>query len=161
MELALQELQGLSGLSYESIDEKVETIQVPDGKGGFTNEKIVSSVTLDLNGKLVEMKFGEVVDDPDNKGNKIFKPTAAEDFINANYRYINPEGVSADIANKNFRSQGNKYIEEVGQPGVGSRKKSYKETKNVTLAGEYNLGGSKTSLDTQLKLALMLLIQLK
>ena len=150
MELALQELQGLSGLSYESIDEKVQTIQVPDGKGGFKDEEIVTSVTLNLGGKLIEMEFGKVVDDPDNEGNKIFKPTSAEDFINANYRYINPEGVSADIANRNFRSQGNTYTEEVGQPGTGSRKKSYKETKNVTLAGEYNLGGSKTSLDTQL-----------
>jgi hypothetical protein len=151
MELALQELQGLSGLSYESIDEKVQTIQVPDGQGGFKNEEIVTSVTLDLGGKLIEMEFGKVVEDPDNKGNMIFKPTNAEDFINANYRYINPEGVSSDIANKNFRSQGNTYIEEVGQPGEGSRKKSYKETKNVTLAGEYNLGGSKTSLSTQLR----------
>ena len=60
MELALQELQGLSRLSYESIDEKVQTIQVPDGKGGFKDEEIVTSVTLNLGGKLIEMEFGKV-----------------------------------------------------------------------------------------------------
>jgi hypothetical protein len=148
MELALQELQGLSGLAYSGIEETKETVSVPDGKGGFTEEEIVTAVNLDFGGQIIPVEFGEVVTDSD--GRKTFKQTDPEDFVKSSYKYFNRGGVSADIGFEEFIKRGNTLFEDVSQPGTGSRVKQYKQTKNVTLAGEYNLGGSKTSLDTQL-----------
>jgi hypothetical protein len=148
MELALQELQGLSGLAYSGIEETKETVSVPDGKGGFTEEEIVTAVNLDFGGQIIPVEFGEVV--TDSEGRKTFKQTDPEDFVKSSYKYFNRGGVSADIGFEEFIKRGNTLFEDVSQPGTGSRVKQYKQTKNVTLAGEYNLGGSKTSLDTQL-----------
>ena len=148
MELALQELQGLSGLTYSGIEEKVETISVPDGKGGFTEEEIVTAVNLDFGGQIIPVEFGEVV--TDSEGRKTFKQTDAEDFVKSNYKFFNQDGVSSDVGFEEFTRRGNTLFEDVSQPGKGSRVKQYKQTKNVTLAGEYNLGGTETSLDTQL-----------
>jgi len=150
MELALQELQGLSGLAYSGIEEKVETVSVPDGKGGFTEEEIVTAVNLDFGGQIIPVEFGEVVTDPET-GRKTFNQTNPEDFVKSSYKYFNRGGVSADIGFDEFIKRGNTLFEDVSQPGKGARTKTYKQTKNVTLAGEYNLGGSKTSLSVQLK----------
>ena len=149
MELALQELQGLSGLTYSGIEEKVETVSVPDGKGGFTEEEIVTAVNLDFGGQIIPVEFGEVV--TDSEGRKTFKQTDPEDFVKSNYKFFNQDGVSSDVGFEEFTRRGNTLFEDVSQPGKGSRVKQYKQTKNVTLAGEYNLGGTETSLSAQLK----------
>lgn len=148
MELALQELQGISGLSYSDIGETTETVSVPDGKGGFTEEEVVTAVNLNLGGQIIPVRFGEVV--TDDEGRKVFNQTSGEDFVKANYEYFNKGGVSADIGFDEFKKRGNTLFEDVSQPGKGTRTKTYKQTKNVTLAGEYNLGGSETSLSAQL-----------
>lgn len=149
MELAIQELQGISGLSYSDISETTKTVSVPDGKGGFTEEEVVTAVNLNLGGQIIPVEFGEVVQD--EQGRDVFKQTSGEDFVKANYEYFNKGGVSADIGFDEFKRRGSNLFEDVSQPGKGTRTKTYKQTKNVTLAGEYNLGGSKTSLSTQLK----------
>jgi len=149
MELAIQELQGISGLSYSDISETTKTVSVPDGKGGFTEEEIVTAVNLNLGGQIIPVEFGEVV--KDEQGRDIFKQTSGEDFVKANYEYFNKGGVSADIGFDEFKKRGSTIFEDVSQPGKGSRGVKYKQTKNVTLAGEYSLGGSKTSLNQQLK----------
>jgi len=148
MELALQELQGISGLSYSDISETTETVSVPDGKGGFTEEEVVTAVNLNLGGQIIPVEFGKVV--TDEQGRKVFNQTGGEDFVKANYEYFNKDGVSADIGFDEFKKRGNTLFEDVSQPGKGARTKTYKQTKNVTLAGEYNLGGTKTNLGTQL-----------
>jgi len=148
MELAIQELSGLSGLAYSGVEETVKTVSVPDGKGGFEEKEIVTGVTLDFGGQIIPVEFGEVV--TDSKGRDIFKQSNAEDFVKANYEFFNKGGVSSDIGFDEFKKRGNTLFEDVSQPGVDSRKRKYKQTKNVTLSGEYNLGGSKTSLSTQL-----------
>jgi len=94
------------------------------------------------------VEFGEVV--TDEQGRKVFNQTSGEDFVKANYEYFNKGGVSADIGFDEFKKRGSTLFEDVSQPGKGTRTKKYKQTKNVTLAGEYNLGGTKTSLSTQL-----------
>lgn len=148
MELAIQELQGISGLSYSDISETTKTVSVPDGKGGFTEEEVVTAVNLNLGGQIIPVEFGEVV--KDEQGRDIFKQTSGEDFVKANYEYFNKGGVSADIGFDEFKKRGSTLFEDVSQPGKGTRTKTYKQTKNVTLAGEYSLGGSKTSLGSQL-----------
>ncbi len=149
MELAIQELQGISGLSYSDISETTKTVSVPDGKGGFTEEEVVTAVNLNLGGQIIPVEFGEVV--KDEEGRDIFKQTSGEDFVKSNYEYFNKGGISADIGFDEFKKRGSTLFEDVSQPGKGSRTKTYKQTKNVTLAGEYSLGGSKTSLNQQLK----------
>lgn len=148
MELAIQELQGISGLSYSDISETTKTVSVPDGKGGFTEKEIVTAINLNLGGQIIPVEFGEVV--KDEKGRDVFKQTSGEDFVKSNYEYFNKDGVSADIGFDEFKKRGSAIFEDVSQPGKGSRTKTYKQTKNITLAGEYNLGGSKTSLSSQL-----------
>jgi len=148
MELAIQELQGISGLSYSDISETTQTVSVPNGKGGFTEEEVVTAVNLNLGGQIIPVEFGEVVQD--GQGRNVFKQSSGEDFVKANYEYFNKGGVSADIGFDEFKKRGNTLFEDVSQPGEGARTRTYKQTKNVTLSGEYNLGGSKTSLSTQL-----------
>ena len=149
MELAIQELSGLSGLAYSGIEETVQTVSVPDGKGGFTEEEIVTAVNLNLGGQIIPVEFGIVA--KDSEGRDIFKQSNAEDFVKSNYKFFNQDGVSADVGFDEFTRRGNTLFEDVSQPGEGARKRKYKQTKNVTLAGEYNLGGTKTSLTTQLR----------
>ncbi len=149
MELAIQELSGLSGLAYSGVEETVKTVSVPDGKGGFEEKEIVTGVTLDFDGQIIPVEFGEIV--TDSEGRDIFKQSNAEDFVKSNYKFFNNDGVSADIGFDEFKRRGNTLFQDVSQPGLNSRKRKYKQTKNVTLAGEYNLGGTKTSLTTQLR----------
>ncbi len=149
MELAIQELSGLSGLAYSGVEETVETVSVPDGKGGFEEKEIVTAVNLDFGGQIIPVKFGTVV--KDSEGRDIFKQSNAEDFVKSNYKFFNQDGVSADVGFDEFTRRGSTLFEDVSQPGVKSRERKYKQTKNVTLAGEYNLGGSETSLSTQLR----------
>lgn len=144
MELALQELQGLSGLKYDSIKETTSTITGSDGQ----DKEIVTSVTFNLGGKEVKMDFGEVVEE---NGKRIFKETAADDFVNSNYEYINAGGVSSDIALSNFKKQGNTLFEDVSQTGTGSRVKTYGSTKELSLTQTYKAGEDKTSLKKELQ----------
>ena len=144
MELALQELQGLSGLKYDSIKETTSTITGSDGQ----DKEIVTSVTFNLGGKEVKMDFGEVVEE---NGKRIFKETAADDFVNSNYEYSNAGGVSSDIALSNFKKQGNTLFENVSQTGTGSRVKTYGSTKELSLTQTYKVGEDKTSLKEQLQ----------
>tara|TARA_R110001606_G_scaffold231232_1_gene378966 strand:+ start:418 stop:2430 length:2013 start_codon:yes stop_codon:yes gene_type:complete len=143
MELALQELQGLSGLRYGSIKENTSIITGPDGN----DKEIVTSVSFNLNGKDVEMKFGDVAEE---NGKKVFKETSGEDFVMANYKYINPSGISADLALKNFNKD-NTLFENVSQTGSGTRDKTYGSTKELSLTQTYKAGEDKTTLKEQLQ----------
>ena len=143
MELSLQELQGLSGLRYGSIKETTSIITGPDGN----DKEIVTSVSFNLNGKDVEMKFGDVATE---NGKKVFKETSGEDFVNANYEYINAGGVSSDIALKNFLKN-NTLFDNVSQTGTGTRNKKYGSTKELSLTQTYKVGEDKTTLKKQLK----------
>jgi|TARA_B110000908_G_scaffold37787_1_gene45414 hypothetical protein len=143
MQLSLQELQGLSGLKYNSIKETTSIITGPDGN----DKEIVTSVSFNLNGKDVEMKFGDVATE---NGKKVFKETSGEDFVNANYEYINAGGVSSDIALKNFLKN-NTLFDNVSQTGTGTRNKKYGSTKELSLTQTYKAGEDKTTLKKQLK----------
>lgn len=144
MQLSLQELQGLSGLKYGSIKENTAKITGPDGR----DKEIVTSVTFNLNGKDVEMKFGDVAEE---NGKKVFKETSGEDFVMSNYEYINAGGVSADIALSNFKEKGNTIFDKVSQTGSGSRKKTYGSTKELSLTQTYKAGEDKTTLKDELQ----------
>tara|TARA_R110000850_G_scaffold154654_1_gene278177 strand:- start:1866 stop:3482 length:1617 start_codon:yes stop_codon:yes gene_type:complete len=141
MELALQEMQGLSGLKYKSIKEKTNTIIGPDGNP----KKIVTEVILNLGGQDIPFKFGDVVEE---NGKKVFKETSASDFINANYEYINAGGVSSDIALSNFKGN---LFDNVSQTGTGTRVKTYGNTKKLSLTQTYKVGEDVTTLKNQLK----------
>lgn len=144
MQLSLQELQGLSGLKYGSIKETTSIITGPDGN----DKEIVTSVSFNLNGKDVEMKFGDVAEE---NGKKVFKETSGEDFVMSNYEYINAGGVSADIALSNFKKKGNTIFENVSQTGPGTRDKTYGSTKELSLTQTYKAGEDKTTLKEQLQ----------
>lgn len=144
MQLSLQELQGLSGLKYGSIKETTSIITGPDGN----DKEIVTSVSFNLNGKDVEMKFGDVAEE---NGKKVFKETSGEDFVMSNYEYINAGGVSADIALSNFKKKGNTIFDNVSQTGSGTRDKTYGSTKELSLTQTYKAGEDKTTLKEQLQ----------
>jgi hypothetical protein len=144
MQLSLQELQGLSGLKYGSIKENTATITGPDGR----DKEIVTSVSFNLNGKDVEMKFGDVAEE---NGKKVFKETSGEDFVMSNYEYINAGGVSADIALSNFKKKGNTIFDKVSQTGSGTREKTYGSTKELSLTQTYKAGEDKTTLKDELQ----------
>ena len=144
MQLSLQELQGLSGLKYGSIKETTSIITGPDGN----DKEIVTSVSFNLNGKDVEMKFGDVATE---NGKKVFKETSGEDFVMSNYEYINAGGVSADIALSNFKEKGNTIFDNVSQTGSGTRNKTYGSTKELSLTQTYKVGEDKTTLKKQLQ----------
>ena len=141
MELALQEMQGLSGLKYDSIKEKTDTIIGSDGN----SKEIVTEVILNLGGKDIPFKFGEVVEE---NGKKVFKETSASDFINANYEYINAGGVSSDIALSKFKG---KLFDNVSQTGTGTRVKKYGSTKQLSITQTYKVGEDKTTLKDELQ----------
>ena len=141
MELALQEMQGLSGLKYDSIKEKTDTIIGSDGNP----KEIVTEVILNLGGKNIPFKFGEVVEE---NGKKVFKETSASDFINANYEYINAGGVSSDIALSKFKG---KLFDNVSQTGTGTRVKKYGSTKELSITQTYKVGEDKTTLKDELQ----------
>ena len=141
MELALQEMQGLSGLKYDSIKEKTDTIIGSDGNP----KEIVTEVILNLGGKDIPFKFGEVVEE---NGKKVFKETSASDFINANYEYINAGGVSSDIALSKFKG---KLFDNVSQTGTGTRVKKYGSTKQLSITQTYKVGEDKTTLKDELQ----------
>ena len=143
MELSLQELQGLSGLRYGSIKETTSIITGPDGN----DKEIVTSVSFNLNGQDVAMDFGTIATE---NGKKVFKETSAEDFVMANYKYINAGGVSSDMALKNFLKN-NTLFENVSQTGTGTRSKKYGSTKELSLTQTYKVGEDKTTLKKQLK----------
>ena len=143
MELALQELQGLSGLRYGSIKENTSIITGPDGN----DKEIVTSVSFNLNGQDVAMEFGTIATE---NGKKVFKETSGEDFVMANYKYINPSGISADLALKNFNKD-NTLFENVSQTGSGTRDKTYGSTKKLSLTQTYKAGEDKTTLKEQLQ----------
>ena len=144
MQLSLQELQGLSGLKYGSIKETTSIITGPDGN----DKEIVTSVSFNLNGKDVEMKFGDVAEE---NGKKVFKETSGEDFVMSNYEYINAGGVSADLALSNFKKKGNTIFDNVSQTGSGTRDKTYGSTKELSLTQTYKAGEDKTTLKEQLQ----------
>ena len=135
IELSLQKLSGLSGLKYDSIE---EVTAVVDG------EEIVTGVNISLGGQLIPVEFGKVVDGK-------FQETNAKDFINANYEFFAKD--NAVDFNTAFESFDGELFENVSQPGVGSRNRNYKSKKTFNLSSEYEVGGSKTSLSSQLKLA--------
>ena len=118
MELAIQELSGLSGLAYSGVEETVQTVSVPDGKGGFEEKEIVTGVNLDFGGRIIPVEFGVVV--KDSEGRDIFNQTNAEDFVKSNYKFFNQDGVSADIGFDEFTKRGNTLFEDVSQPGIKS-----------------------------------------
>jgi len=144
MRLSLQELQGLSGLKYGSIKENTSTITGPDGN----DKEIVTSVSFNLNGQDVEMEFGTIATE---NGKKVFKETSGEDFIMANYKYINQGGVSSDIALSNFKKKGNTIFDNVSQTGPGTRDMTYGSTKELSLTQTYKVGEDKTSLKNELQ----------
>ncbi len=144
MKLSLQELQGLSGLRYGSIKENTSIITGPDGK----DKEIVTSVSFNLNGQDVAMEFGTIATE---NGKKVFKETSGDDFVMANYKYINPDGISADIALSNFKKKGNTIFDNVSQTGPGSRDMTYGNTKELSLTQTYKVGEDKTTLKEQLK----------
>lgn len=141
MELALQEMQGLSGLKYDSIKEKTDTIIGSDGNP----KEIVTEVILNLGGKNIPFKFGEVVEE---NGKKVFKETSASDFINANYEYINAGGISSDIALDKFKG---KLFDNVSQTGIGTRVKKYESDKELSITQTYKVGEDKTTLKQELQ----------
>ena len=141
MELALQEMQGLSGLKYDSIKEKTDTIIGSDGNP----KEIVTEVILNLGGKNIPFKFGEVVEE---NGKKVFKETSASDFINANYEYINAGGISSDIALGKFKG---KLFDNVSQTGIGTRVKKYESDKELSITQTYKVGEDKTTLKQELQ----------
>jgi hypothetical protein len=144
MKLSLQELQGLSGLRYGSIKENTSIITGPDGK----DKEIVTSVSFNLNGQDVAMEFGTIATE---NGKKVFKETSGDDFVMANYKYINPDGISADIALSNFKKKGNTIFDNVSQTGPGSRDMTYGSTKELSLTQTYKAGEDKTTLKDELQ----------
>jgi len=135
IELALQKLSGLSGLRYDSIE---EVTSVVDGK------EIVTGVNISLGGQLIPVEFGKVVDGK-------FQQTDAKDFINANYEFFAKD--NAVDFNTAFESFDGELFENVSQPGVGSRNRTYKSKKTLNLSSQYKVDGKDTSLKSQIKLA--------
>jgi hypothetical protein len=141
MDLAIQELQGISGLQFEEIKETIEFI---DGKN------VVTGVTVNLGGKLIDIDFGKK--GTDASGKEVFMPTSSKDFVQANYDYFNDGKISSDLALAEFLKK-NTLINDVGQPGKGSRNKSYKTSGSVGLNQKYDSGGNETTLKDQLTAA--------
>lgn len=141
MKLAIQEMQGLSGLKFQDIEEIRETVTI----NGETKE-ITTGVNLNLGGQVIPMKFGEI--DPETKE---FKPTTGSEFALANYSYLSGEGgVSADIALNAFGGK-DKFFSDVSfDLAQGTRSKAYEKKGNVEFNKPYNSGGEETSLKKQI-----------
>ena len=144
MQLAIQEMQGISGLKFQDIEEIRETVKI-DGK----EKEITTGINLNLGGTVIPMKFGEI--DPDTKE---FKPTTGDEFALANYEYLKGDGgVSADIALTAFGGK-DKFFSDVSfDLGPGSRNKAYQQKGNVEFNKAYNSGGEETSLKKQINKA--------
>ena len=142
MQLAIQELQGISGLKFSDIEEIRETVTI-NGK----TETITTGVNLNLGGTVIPMRFGEI----DENGE--FKPTSGSEFALANYEYLakgEDDYISADIALKEFGGK-DKFFGDVSfnlEPG--SRNRSYGQKGSVEYNKPYNSGGNEVSLKDQI-----------
>ena len=138
LNLAVTELQGISGLTFNSVEEIKKML---DGK------EIVTGVTLDLNGRLIEIPFGVIK--KDETGKDVFNPTGAEEFVQSTYSYFNRDGVPVGDALVEFNRKGT-LIEDVNTTTIGGREKKYKTKGTVTLNQTYSSSGDETTLKDQL-----------
>tara|TARA_R100000654_G_scaffold20853_3_gene42057 strand:- start:3467 stop:4705 length:1239 start_codon:yes stop_codon:yes gene_type:complete len=141
MRLAVQELQGITGLRFKDIEEIREEVTI-NGQ----NKTITTGVNLNLDGTVIPMRFGEI--DPDTGE---FKPTTGAEFAQANYEYLADDKAStADIALKEFGGS-DKFFKDVSfDLEKGTRNLSYGTKGSVEFNKPYNSGGKSTSLKDQI-----------
>jgi hypothetical protein len=141
MRLAVQELQGITGLRFQDIEEIREEVTINGQK-----KTITTGVNMNLDGTVIPMRFGEI--DPETGE---FKPTTGAEFAQANYEYLADDKAStADIALKEFGGS-DKFFKDVSfDLGEGTRNLSYETKGSIEFNKPYNSGGKETSLKDQI-----------
>ena len=141
---AITELQGISGGVYEDLQEITEKVTI-NGK----EQEIVTGITFNIDGTTFPINFGEVV--TDSNGNKTFKESNAEDYINTAYSYVTRgKGLGSDLAIKEYKKAGKSFFTNTSQLESGSRNFKFGSKGVVSLEEPYNLGGNKTTLKDEL-----------
>jgi hypothetical protein len=141
---AITELQGISGGVYEDLQEITEKVTI-NGK----EQEIVTGITFNIDGTTFPINFGEVV--TDSSGNKTFKESNAEDYINTAYSYVTRgKGLGSDLAIKEYKKAGKSFFTNTSQLESGSRNFKFGSKGVVSLEEPYSLGGNKTTLKDEL-----------
>lgn len=141
---AITELQGISGGVYDDLQEITEKVTI-NGK----EQEIVTGITFNIDGTTFPINFGEVV--TDSSGNKTFKESNAEDYINTAYSYVTRgKGLGSDLAIKEYKKAGKSFFTNTSQLESGSRNFKFGSKGVVSLEEPYSLGGNKTTLKDEL-----------